>query len=74
MKKLAEAIQDMRPSQTIQAHVPYGRGEVLLVVEDDLGVLEILKTMLVHLGYQVLTAANGRAALAVCRRGEFGSP
>lgn len=47
MKKLAEAIQDMRPSQTIQAHIPYGRGEVLLVVEDDLGVLEILKTVVV---------------------------
>jgi two-component system cell cycle sensor histidine kinase/response regulator CckA len=65
MEKRNGAARNMSPSQTAQAHLPYGRGELLLLVEDDLNVLEILKTILVRLGYQVLTAANGRAALEI---------
>ncbi|MEW5959929.1 MAG: PAS domain-containing protein, partial [Chloroflexota bacterium] len=40
-----------------------GQGETILVVED--AVAEIIKAMLEHLNYRVLTAANGREALAV---------
>jgi CheY-like chemotaxis protein len=42
-----------------------GKGETILLVEDEPTVLETNKTMLQHLGYQVLTAVNGREALAV---------
>ncbi len=42
-----------------------GQGETILLVEDDSTVLAVIQTMLQHLGYQVLTATNGREALAV---------
>jgi GAF domain-containing protein/CheY-like chemotaxis protein len=40
-----------------------GNNEVILLVEDDETVRQVTKTMLIHLGYQVLTAVNGQAAL-----------
>ncbi len=42
-----------------------GHGEVILLVEDDLAVLEVIQAMLKHLGYKVVTAANGRQALEI---------
>ena len=42
-----------------------GQGETILLVEDDATVLAVIQTMLQHLGYQVLTATNGREAVAV---------
>lgn len=63
MEKRNEAARNISPAQTAQAHLPYGHGEVLLLVEDDLNVLEVLKTILMRLGYQILMAANGWAAL-----------
>lgn len=42
-----------------------GNGELILLVEDDPDVLEITQVMLEHLGYQVITAINGRQALEV---------
>lgn len=42
-----------------------GQGETILLVEDDPTVLAVTGTMLEHLGYQILTATNGREALAV---------
>jgi signal transduction histidine kinase/CheY-like chemotaxis protein len=41
--------------------------EVILLVEDNAPVREFAKTQLLHLGYQVLEAANGKDALAVLR-------
>jgi CheY-like chemotaxis protein len=43
----------------------HGHGEVILVVEDDIAVLEVTQAMLEHLGYKVVTATNGRQALEV---------
>ncbi|MCK6630182.1 MAG: GAF domain-containing protein [Anaerolineae bacterium] len=40
-----------------------GHGELILLVEDNLVVLEVTEAMLKHLGYQVITATNGRQAL-----------
>jgi CheY-like chemotaxis protein len=40
-----------------------GHGELILLVEDNLVVLEVTQAMLKHLGYQVITATNGRQAL-----------
>jgi CheY-like chemotaxis protein len=42
-----------------------GRGETVLLVEDEPAVLAVTKSLLLHLGYQVLTANNGREALLV---------
>jgi PAS domain S-box-containing protein len=53
------------PPITKQPAVPRGQEEVILRVEDDLVVLRANEAILKHLGYQVLTAINGRQALAV---------
>ncbi len=42
-----------------------GSGETILVVEDNPDVLEIATTLLSSLGYRILSAADGRTALAV---------
>lgn len=44
--------------------LPEGRGELILVVDDEQVVLELAKTTLVNYGYRVLTAPNGLEALA----------
>ncbi|MDB5821607.1 MAG: hypothetical protein JWR21_311 [Herminiimonas sp.] len=44
--------------------------ETLLVVEDDNGVRETVVALLTGLGYQVLAAADGEAALAILKRDE----
>ncbi|MGI9605953.1 MAG: response regulator [Acidimicrobiales bacterium] len=55
----------------IEAHVdsgqsePRGRGETVLVVEDDADVLALALAMLESLGYQVLTAEDGPSALRI---------
>ena len=43
--------------------VPSGRGETVLVVEDETVILELARTMLDHLGYSVLAAASPEEAL-----------
>ncbi len=45
--------------------LPEGRGETILVVEDDPSVLSIMKAILEELGYTLLTAANGQEAIAM---------
>ena len=45
------------------AHIPRGRGETVLVVEDDEGVRDYVANALRHLGYRVLHASDGRRAL-----------
>jgi CheY-like chemotaxis protein len=42
-----------------------GGGETILVVEDDTNVRRLVVRQLVDLGYQVLEAANGKAALEI---------
>ena len=47
---------------------PRGTGEVILVVDDEVPILDIARQLLETSGYVVLTALNGREALAVyCR-------
>jgi len=43
----------------------------ILVVEDDLFAQTILKDALEHLGYSVVLAGNGRAALELCQKEHF---
>jgi PAS domain S-box-containing protein len=52
-----------------QAHaltLPYGNGESILVVDDEISVRETAKTSLEAYGYQVLTADDGADAIALC--------
>lgn len=48
--------------------VPHGRGETILLVEDEPEVREAIQAILTHLGYRVLPAVNGREALNVYER------
>jgi len=49
------------------ADAAQGRGETILLVEDEEKVRAATETMLTNLGYRVLTAENGREALARCQ-------
>jgi CheY-like chemotaxis protein len=61
------------PSSFLKPEIPVqstgftraGQGETILLVEDEPTVLRANQAMLHHLGYQVLTAVNGREALAL---------
>ncbi len=49
------------------AHMPFGNGETILIVEDENAILELLETMLLQLGYSVITASLPSRALALAR-------
>ncbi len=42
-----------------------GRGETILLVDDDHFLLEVSEQLLINLGYKILTASNGLQAIAV---------
>ena len=48
--------------------MPTGSGELILVVDDEPSILEITKETLEDHGYRVLTAHNGRVAVATYER------
>lgn len=43
----------------------YGKGELILLVDDEIAVLKITKRTLENFGYRVLTARNGLEAIQV---------
>jgi PAS domain S-box-containing protein len=49
----------------LQTNLPLGRGELILVVDDEESIREITRGTLETFGYKVLTAADGTEALAV---------
>jgi nitrogen-specific signal transduction histidine kinase/ActR/RegA family two-component response regulator len=49
------------------APVPHGRGETVLLVEDEARVREAVKQVLESVGYHVITAKHGSEALARCQ-------
>jgi signal transduction histidine kinase/ActR/RegA family two-component response regulator len=61
-----------RPEPAVAATVgkpePSGRGELVLVVDDELMVREINGRMLEHCGYKTLLAADGQQALDLARK------
>lgn len=58
---MEEETFDEKPDPTI----PRGKGEMILVVEDETGVMNVVKKMLNTLNYRVRTASDGQEALAV---------
>jgi PAS domain S-box-containing protein len=52
---------------TVDGEIPQGRGEMILVVEDDPDVRHVTVTRLESLGYKVRTAKDAAAALAEIR-------
>ena len=45
--------------------IDYGKGETILLVEDDNALLELMSEMLKDLGYKVLKAGDGIEALEI---------
>jgi signal transduction histidine kinase len=65
---LPPADQESEPSNQVAILIADLHGsEIILLVEDNAPVREFAKTQLLHLGYQVLEAANGKDALAILR-------
>lgn len=56
--------------ETERTRVPTGKGETVLVVEDDPGIRELAVVSLRALGYQPIAVADGAAALEVLRSGQ----
>ncbi len=52
-------------AQTARPDLPLGKGELILVVDDESAIREIAKETLLTFGYQVLTASDGTEALAL---------
>ncbi|MHB8765790.1 MAG: hybrid sensor histidine kinase/response regulator [Deferrisomatales bacterium] len=68
----AVARREAVPPPEDQEPLPRGSGETVLVVDDDPVVLETTRALLDGLGYQVLTARDGREALNVLTRDPAG--
>jgi len=62
--------QIQAPPPAVAAHSPAGKGEVVLVVEDEPVVRHIVLEVLHQLGYQALEAASGEAGLEVLGSGQ----
>ena len=64
-------VADGHPAERGQREeMPLGNGELVLVVEDDAMVREATLNRLEALGYAVIEASNGQAALALLNEGE----
>lgn len=53
------------PTESSQHSVPLGRGETILVVDDEIAVLQMCKLVLETHNYKVLTAPDGAQAIGV---------
>jgi CheY-like chemotaxis protein len=55
----------VRPDEEEPSRLPIGHGEMILVVDDEISLLEVARKTLEENGYSVLTARDGTEALAV---------
>jgi len=58
-------VEDIAFTPAKEKQVAKGHGELILLVDDDQGIIDIGKDVLESLGYRVLTASNGREAIEV---------
>jgi PAS domain S-box-containing protein len=63
--RAVEASPAQRKAQTQWLNLPRGKGETILVVDDEASILSITCQTLLAFGYQVMKAADGAEALAV---------
>ena len=59
------AVQEAHTQQAEDLELPQGRGELILVVDDEVAIREITKTSLEIYGYKVLVANDGIEAIAL---------
>ncbi|MFA7330782.1 MAG: PAS domain S-box protein [Candidatus Delongbacteria bacterium] len=59
---------EAEPTAGDAGEAPRGRGETVLLVEDEAAILNLCRSMLEGLGYQVLACGNPRAALELARQ------
>ncbi|MBE9168474.1 response regulator [Pleurocapsales cyanobacterium LEGE 06147] len=59
------ATEGTQTQQTEDLNLPKGHGELILVVDDELAIREITKTLLEKYNYNVLTASDGIEAIAI---------
>ena len=45
-----------------------GRGELILLVDDEAQIIEVTKTILESYNYQIITARNGKEAIDIYKR------
>lgn len=64
----AHQVSDENPSIPSEEHLPRGNGELILVVDDEVFILDMLKHTLELFGYRVLTAKGGSKALEIYQR------
>jgi PAS domain S-box-containing protein len=55
----------LRPAEEFPAEIPFGYGELVLVVDDEAAIREIARQTLESYGYRVLTANDGAEAIAL---------
>ncbi|HXF04945.1 MAG TPA: response regulator, partial [Blastocatellia bacterium] len=60
---LPQADHPVEPESVIRDDIPFGQGEMILLVEDEPMVMDVGQRMLETLGYRVLCARNGQEAL-----------
>jgi two-component system cell cycle sensor histidine kinase/response regulator CckA len=61
----AESRTEMQPEPRGATALPQGRGEVVMVVDDEAAIREIIKVTLENNGYKVITANDGTEAVAL---------
>jgi CheY-like chemotaxis protein len=59
---------DPNASNPVADELPRGRGECVLLVDDEAGIRELTSKTLEHYGYRVRQAANGAEAVALYAR------
>lgn len=62
----AERSTELKNAQPERPASPLGRGELILMVDDEVPIHQIAKERLQKSGYRVVTASNGAEAVAVC--------